>query len=197
MTQNPYDYQNRSGLLPISWEDFHGLCKALALAVAPWGPDIILPIGRAGYYPGALLAHMLQVEVCPVRVSRRERDRVVREHPAWLLEPPPLVSGRRVLVVDEISSTGETLRVVAERVAELGALEVRTVVLYAHARGAQAPDYIGLISDALIINPWDREIVVDGAFRLHPEYVGALGQLGMLPGPDFPIAAPLVSLAKG
>lgn len=33
-------------------------------------------------------------------------------------------------------------------------------------------DNIGLISDALLLNPWDREILKDGSFQFHPEYVG-------------------------
>ncbi len=87
--RNPYDYENRVGIRPISWEDFHGLCKGLAMAVALFQPEIILPIGRAGYYPGTLLAHMLQVELYPVRLSRRVRDVVTYASPQWLVEPPP------------------------------------------------------------------------------------------------------------
>ena len=78
--------------------------------------------------------------------------------PQWLQEPPALVLGRRVLVVDEISSSGETLRMVREKVAGLGAGAVRSAVLYAHTWGVDEPDYIGLISDALLLNPWDREV---------------------------------------
>lgn len=65
MSQNSYDYATRSGLYPISWEDFHGICKALAVAVSRFQPDAILPIGRGGYYPGTLLAHLLQIEIYP------------------------------------------------------------------------------------------------------------------------------------
>jgi len=71
MTQNPYAYSTRTGVRPISWEDFHGICKALALAVSHFQPEVIVPIGRGGYYPGTLLAHLLRVEIYPVRVSRR------------------------------------------------------------------------------------------------------------------------------
>lgn len=172
--QSPYDYATRRGIRPISWNDFHGLTKALAVAVAPWRPELILPLGRGGYYPGTLLAHMLRVEIYPVRLSRRVRDVVVRDTPQWIIEPPPSVAGLRVLVVDEIAGTGETLSMVRDRVIELGAGEVRTAVLYAHTWGAGAPDYIGLISDELLLNPWDREIYIDGAFTLHPEYGEAL-----------------------
>lgn len=179
MSNPSYDYSTRSGVRPISWDDFHGLVKALAVAVAPWRPEMILPVGRGGYYPGALLAHILQVEVYPVRLSRRQDDVVVRESPLWLVEPPAAVAGRRVLVVDEMCSSGETLRLVVARALELGAAEARTATLYAHTWGAGAVDYTGLISDELILNPWDREIYRDGRFQFHPEYVEALAEQGI------------------
>lgn len=185
----PYDYSTRKGILPISWEDFHGLCKALAVAVESYAPEVILPLGRGGYYPGALLSHLLQVEVYPVRLSRRMRDVVKYAKPQWLQEPPELVRGHRVLIVDEISSTGETLRMVRERVHVLGASEVRTAVLYAHTWGVDEPDYIGLISDALLLNPWDREVLREGTFQFHPEYVVALAEQGLSPDSSFPIPA--------
>jgi hypothetical protein len=84
MPQKPYDYTTRKGIHPISWEDFHGICKALAQAVSLFQPEIILPIGRGGYYPGTLIAHMLQVEVYPVRLSRRINDIVKYPSPLWL-----------------------------------------------------------------------------------------------------------------
>ncbi|MFN2198311.1 MAG: phosphoribosyltransferase [Anaerolineales bacterium] len=197
MTQPPYDYSARSGVLPIDWNDFHGLCRALAQAAAGYAPHILLPVGRGGYYPGTLLAHMLQAEVFPVRLSRRVNDQVVYQQPQWLLEPPAQVQGRRVLVVDEICSSGETLRLVIEHCLELGAAAVRSAVLYAHSWGVETPDYIGLVSDALILNPWDREILRAGEFILHPEYVEALRLQGLAPDDSLRIPAVPVQLAKG
>jgi hypoxanthine phosphoribosyltransferase len=195
--RNPYDYENRVGIRPISWEDFHGLCKGLALAVAPFEPEIILPIGRAGYYPGTLLAHMLQVELYPVRLSRRVRDVVTYQSPHWLVEPPAAVKDRRVLVVDEICASGETITMVKQRVEVLGARAVKSAVLYAHSWGVSAPDYIGLISDTLLLNPWDREILKEGAFQFHPEYVEALAQQGLAADASLLIDAPAIRSAKG
>lgn len=193
----PYDYSTRTGIHPVSWNDFHGLTKALAVAVAPWNPEIILPVGRGGYYPGSLLAHILQVEVYPVRLTRRVNDQVIHDSPRWLMEPPPAVAGRRVLVVDEISSTGETIALVRDRSLALGAAEARTAVLYAHTWGVETSDYIGLISDELLINPWDREIYRDGAFRFHPEYADALEQQGVRVEGSLLIPATPFVAAKG
>lgn len=196
MSTSPYDYASRQGIHPISWDDFHGLCKGLALSVYPFNPEIILPVGRGGYYPGTLLAHMLQVEIYPIRLSRRVNDIVKYKSPRWLVKPPKSVKDRRVLVVDEICGTGETLRMVLSEVQTLGAIEARSVVLYAHSWGVQTPDYIGLISDALLLNPWDREIVQDDNFQIHPEYAQAFQKQGLEMNATHLIAAPVVEIAK-
>ena len=197
MPQGPYDYQNRTGVLPISWEDFHSLCKGLVIAIARYQPEIILPIGRAGYYPGTLIAHMLQVELYPIRLSRRLRDIVTYQSPQWFVEPPPAVQKRRVLIVDEICSTGETILMAKQRVEALGAQATKSAALYAHTGGAPIPDYVGLITDALVLNPWDREIFRQGEFRFHPEYAKALSEQGLKADRSLLIEAPAVEIAKG
>lgn len=197
MSQRPYDYSTRKGIHPISWEDFHGLCNALAAAASRFEPEIILPVGRGGYYPGTLISHMLQIEIYPVRLSRRVNDVVKHASPQWMVEPPAAVAGKRVLVVDEICSTGETIQLVKEKAESLGAAAVRSAVLYAHTWGVSVPDYIGLISDELILNPWDREIYKDGEFHFHPEYVEALKQQGLEASPELLIPSGESKLAKG
>jgi uncharacterized protein len=197
MAERPYDYSTRRGVLPISWEDFHGICKALARAAAAWRSELVLAVGRGGYYPGSLIAHMLRVDVHPVRVSRRVDDVVMFREPRWLLEPPPTIADHRVVVVDEICSSGRTLSMVKERAEALGAGQVKTAVLYAHTWGISTPDAIGLITDALVLNPWDREILRDGVFGFHPEVVEALGLQQREPDPALLIAAPAIRLAKG
>jgi uncharacterized protein len=177
--KNPYDYSTRNGIRPVSWEDFHGICKALALAISQFSPDIVLAIGRGGYYPGTLLAHILQVELYPVRVSRRINDIVKYQSPQWVVEPPQVVKGHRVLIIDEICGSGETITMVRKKVEAMGASVIRSAVLYAHTQGMSVPDYIGLITDALLLNPWDREVLKEGVFQFHPEYVEALAHQGM------------------
>jgi hypoxanthine phosphoribosyltransferase len=197
MSTNPYDYSTRRGVRPLSWDEMHGLCKALVAAVAPFGPQIILPVGRGGYYPGTLIAHMLQVEVYPIRLSRRVNDTVLYESPQWRLEPPALVCDQRVLVVDEMCGSGETLRMVLARLAELGVSAARTAVLFAHTWGVELPDYIGFVSDALVVNPWDREIFRDGRWQWAPEYRNAFALQGLVPGDYLLIGAAVPALAKG
>ncbi|MFN8383410.1 MAG: phosphoribosyltransferase family protein [Anaerolineales bacterium] len=197
MCENPYDYENRIGINPISWKDFHSICKGLVVAIATFQPEVILPIGRGGYYPGTLIAYMLQAELYPIRLSRRINDSVIYQTPKWMVEPPIEVMSHRVLIVDEISSTGETITIVKQKVEELGAKEVKSAVLYAHKKGASIPDYIGLITDALLLNPWDREIWKNGVFQLHPEYIEGLRQQGSKEDLSFLIDTEAIEIAKG
>jgi uncharacterized protein len=108
-----------------------------------------------------------------------------RPSSVWVVKPPEVLRDQRVLIVDEICSRGTTLGMVREEIGKLGAKEIRSAVLYAHEQGKAIPEYIGIVSDALILNPWDREIIQAGKFVFHPEYVHALAQLGMVPDPPF------------
>ena len=169
-----FEYRERRGVDSISWERFETLTRELALRIAPWGPEIILGIARGGLFPATLLSYALRRELYPIRLTRRFEDQVVRRAPSWLVKPPAKVRGRRVLLVDELADSGNTLDVAAQIVRDMGAADVRTVALYAHTWADPRPDYVGLLSDALLVNPWDREILQDGRFITHPEYQAAI-----------------------
>jgi hypoxanthine phosphoribosyltransferase len=184
MSDEFYSYESRQGIRPISWHDFFGICKGLALAASVFEPDIVLGIARGGLYPATLVSHFLRTEFCPIRLTRRFKDRVVYDEPRWVLKPSAeFIKAQKVLIVDEICSEGKTLRAAIREVEALGARAIKTAVMYAHTWGQDIPDYIGIISDELILNPWDREIVGAGRFIMHPEYVHALNQQGMEPSP--------------
>jgi len=141
-----YSYEKRRGILPISWEDYFGLCKGLALAISAYDPEIILGVARGGLYAATLLSHMLQAELYTIRITRRFKDQVVYDNPVWVVKPPSMVKDQRVLIVDEIRGAGQTLMMIKEEVGRLGASEMRSAVLYAHEQGKDIPDYIGIIA---------------------------------------------------
>jgi hypoxanthine phosphoribosyltransferase len=180
-----YSYGNRKGIKPISWTDFYAQCKGLAIEIAKYNPDIIVGIARGGLYPATQLSHMLQKELQTVRLSRRLNDEIIYKDPVWIQQPTEYVKSKKVLVVDEICDTGQTINIVKEKLESLGVAEVKTAVLYSHTQAADNCQYIGIISDELIINPWDREVLIDGQFVLHPEYKKALETQGVSQTSDF------------
>jgi uncharacterized protein len=164
------DRQAHSSEVRITWEELGSMCGALALQVALFDPEVVIGIAKGGVIPGATVASVLRREFYPIRLSRRYGDERVREHPAVLIGPPAqAVKGKRVLVIDEITLTGETLQLAVDLLCQAGATEVRTATLYVRS-DSWRPDYFVLESDALIINPWNYQVLQDGEWVVHPEY---------------------------
>ena len=160
--------------LDLTWEMFGELCRALALKVArDFEPDVVVGIARAGVIPAAVVASILRVDFYSMRISRKEGDEQVRDRPAVLSSAPAQVRGRRVLIVDEIATSGETLRLALAAVRDNQPAQVRTATSFARHRGYQ-PDYFALETDATVIFPWDRKIFDDDELVVNPRYEGVI-----------------------
>lgn len=174
----PYDYSTRTGVERLGWDAFGALTRTLVERIAPLKPDLVVGIARAGLIPATAVACALCLDLAPVRLTRRERDVVVRERPRWLQDVPAYVAGRRVVVIDEIASTGETLALAADRVRKRGAEWTATAALAAHTWASPMPDVVAQIGDALLVFPWDAEVLVDGNWQINPELAQAIRTLG-------------------
>jgi hypothetical protein len=169
-----YDYAHRQGVEEISWPRFAELSAILVERLAAQRVQVIVGIARAGLFPATLVACGLRCEFYPVRITRRVNDQVTYKQPAWKVDLSPEVRGQAVAVVDEIADTGETLALVAHRARTLGATRVITASLVSHSWANPAPDVVALVSDALVLFPWDRRVYVNGRWQDHPELAEAL-----------------------
>jgi hypoxanthine phosphoribosyltransferase len=173
-----YDDAHRDGVETITWERFVHMRHTLAEALARQQIDTIVGVARAGLLPATVIACALRCDLVPVRITRRAQDQVVHAHPVWQVDVADAVAGRRVAVVDAIADTSETLRLVAARVRARGAPQVWTAVLVSHRWADPRPDRSGMVSDALMVFPWDQQVLVAGRWHLHPELVRALAEQG-------------------
>jgi hypoxanthine phosphoribosyltransferase len=171
-----YDHRH-AGVIEITWTRFGELCKELALAVVAYDPEIVVGIAKGGVLPAAVLASLLRREFYPIRLSRRHDDRVVRGRPALLTPMPEAIAGKRVIVLDDIAVTGETLQLAAQEALRLGATAAKTATLFVHG-SSRRPDYFVLETDDLILNPWDYLVLESGRFVVHPEYQKELDEIG-------------------
>ncbi len=169
-----YDYAHRSGVRPLSWEDFAHLAARLAERLAVDQPQVVVGVARAGLFPATAVACSLRRELYPARLTRRLNDEVVYPAPVWKTPVSPDVAGKVVAVVDEIADSGQTLALVAEQARLLGAAKVITASLVCHTWASPAPDVSALVTDAFVIFPWDRQVLVDGLWQPHPEIVAGL-----------------------
>jgi hypoxanthine phosphoribosyltransferase len=162
--------------LDVSWEMFGELCRALALKVArDFDPEVVVGIARAGVIPGAVIASILRLDFYSMKITRREGDEVVRQRPAILSAAPSQAAGKRVLLVDEIVTSGETLRLALAATRDVRPAEVRTATSFARSRGYK-PDYFALQTDATVIFPWDRKVFEGRDLVVNPRYEEALDE---------------------
>jgi len=169
-----YDYVHRKGTEEISWERFGNLYQAIVEWLGDKQIEIVIGIARAGLFPATAVACALRRELYPVRVTRRVNDIVQYESPIWRVDVSSMVTGQRVVVIDEIADSGETLALVASRALERGARQVWTASLVAHSWADPQPDFTPLVSDALVIFPWDKQVYSSGGWHLHPEIEAAI-----------------------
>lgn len=161
------------GVLQVDWALFGELCRALALKIfREYDPDVVIGIAKAGVIPGAVVASILQRDFASIAITRGSGG----SSPVVIAGPPRIVTGRRVLLVDETCNTGDTMKLALSKVRELGPAEIRTAVSF--KTGDYRPDFHALETDNFIILPWDREIIVDGEIVMRPDYAEKLRELG-------------------
>ncbi|MEX0912049.1 MAG: phosphoribosyltransferase family protein [Gemmatimonadota bacterium] len=158
----------------LSWELFGELCRALALRVyRDYDPDLVVGIATAGVIPAAVIADILQVDFYSMKISRRLDDGGITDEPRLISTAPVQAAGKSVLLVDEITTSGDTMRLALAALRDVVPAEIRTATCFCRPAGYQ-PDYHALPTDDLIVFPWDRQVIEQGELVVHPTYRGKL-----------------------
>lgn len=161
-------------IFEINWEMFGELCRALAMKVVrDYQPEVVVGIARAGLVPAGVISSILRTDLFAMTISRKEGGEQIRERPEVLSAAPQALEGKRVLLVDEITTSGDTLRLALAAARDVSPAEVRTATCFARP-GGYRPDYVALETDKELIFPWDRKVFEDGELVVNPRYVGVI-----------------------
>ncbi|MCP3104718.1 phosphoribosyltransferase domain-containing protein [Myxococcus sp. K15C18031901] len=162
----------------LTWKEFDRAVQQLAGSILKsFHPEAVVGVVHGGVFVGGALSSALGCEFFPVRISRRSRDRdsaaSAKRGPTLSGVMPRELKGRRVLIVDDVASSGDTLEMATALALEVGARQVATACLVVKPEGF-APDYQALSTDALVVFPWDYEPVTgDARFEEDPDKAGA------------------------
>lgn len=143
--------------LVLTWDDLDALVASLAAEVGH-DHDLVLAITRGGLVPAGMLAYRLglrQILVAGVEFYRPEGD--THPQPVVLHFPDALLlAGLRVLVVDEVWETGETMTEVLTRVRAAGGEPVSAVLHYkpGRSRVPGLPDHYASTVDGWVTYPY-------------------------------------------
>jgi hypoxanthine phosphoribosyltransferase len=153
----------------MSWAQFdeavHGMAREITAA---YPVELVVGIAPGGLYVGSAVANALGKPFHPVRILGRTRDPLTGRMPK-VMAMPREVKGARILLVDDVISSGMTLRRAVDGARKAGAREIRTATLLCRDQGA-VPDWTVLVMPGPLVFPWDYEPVTeDGRFDLVPK----------------------------
>jgi hypoxanthine phosphoribosyltransferase len=152
----------------VSWMEFDRRIRALAQVIGrTYRPTAVMGIAHGGVFVGGALASALGAEFYPVRLTHRNRDRAPRTDDGIRNEVPEQLRGAKVLVVDDIASSGDTFELAINLARARGAKQLRTASLVARP-GSYAPDFVSETTTSLLVFPWDYASVSEDA-RFDPE----------------------------
>ncbi len=144
-------------LLTVTWDELDRLVTRLAGSVGR-DHDLVLAITRGGLVPAGMLAYRLDLHEILVAGAIFYLPGG-GTHPAPVIGHFPdasLLAGRRVLVVDEVWETGETMTEILARVRDAGGTPTSAVLHYkpGRSRVAGAPDHYAATVDEWVAYPY-------------------------------------------
>jgi hypoxanthine phosphoribosyltransferase len=160
----------------VTWEELDRLARVLAAKIRNSGyrPSLVIAIGRGGYIPARILCDLLSItRLTSVKVEHWGTPAEKGERAMIRFPLCTGIRGEKVLIVDDVTDTGDSMAVVVEYVQGLGPSEVRTAVLQHKEVSGFLPDYFAEICPVWqwIVYPWalhedlvgfSRKVLADG-----------------------------------
>jgi len=142
--------------MTMSWYDVEKAVTALATTLErEFVPDMIVGIARGGLIPAVRLSHLLGDKLLRmIHIKFYKGVNLRRERPELLADVGKLP--KKVLLVDDVADTGETLEFVLKHVKEKGANEVRVATIAYKPKSRVKPDYYVFETDKWIVFPWEE-----------------------------------------
>lgn len=118
-------------------------------------PDVIVAILRGGVILARLLSDLLNIsEMKIMRVIHY--DALESKKVAEIVEPISCrLDGMKVLLVDDVADTGESLIVARNHILERGAAEVRIATMHYKPWSKLKPDYYSEETEAWVVYFWE------------------------------------------
>jgi uncharacterized protein len=153
------DSSRRVNKQHLTWLQIEDLAIRLADRL-PRGYDVMLVITRGGMVPACIVSERLNLRnILVAAVMFYTAQEHTLDKPIFLQFPAdPLLTDRRVLIVDDVWDSGRTIMAVRERVIDAGGKPETAVLHYKPTRTTfsnERPDYYVDETDAWIVYPWD------------------------------------------
>lgn len=117
----------------LSPDEVVDACDSLArrILASRFRPDLIIAVARGGFMPARFLCDFLNLgTLCSIRVQHYAAGASKGKEAHVTIPLATDIRGARVLVVDDVNDSGDTLRAARSYLEPLGPAELRTAVLH-------------------------------------------------------------------
>src|SRR6266705_658111 len=142
-----------------TWDETYHMLLKLARRIRNSGfsPEVIVGVSRGGWPPARIMSDLLENQNLANMKVVFYQDIGVRNRRPVITQPvTSRVKGKRILVVDDVSDTGLSLRVVNRHLRDKGASSVKVCTLYLKPASVFIPHFYARKTTKWVIFPWER-----------------------------------------
>lgn len=142
----------------FSWEEFGQHVLALAKSIIQSGEefDVLVALARGGTAIARPLADLCGIkEISSMQIEFYTGVNETAKSPVITQSLPVKVRDQKVLVVDDIADSGETLKIADHYLTMHGVSEIKTATLITKPWTKYQPDHSAYESSAWVIFPWE------------------------------------------
>jgi hypothetical protein len=145
----------------ITWDDLEALVwdVYLSLNEAGYNPDVIIAVARGGLVPARILLDYLQKKhICTFQMGHLTGDMTITEKPVLIYPLPEVnLTDKKVLVVDDVSDEGMTMKAVVNYLSsKVG--DIKTAVLVSKKDSKFKADFCPKVIEdwRWVLFPWSK-----------------------------------------
>jgi hypoxanthine phosphoribosyltransferase len=144
--------------LYLNWGDIQRLSEITADKIIEDGfnPDIIIAVSRGGFDPARIISDQLDIrKLASLQIIYYSGLNEKKKKPEILFPLNAEILGLNVLVVDDVSDSGNSLITAKKYILKKGVAEVKIATLHHKPWSNYKPDYYADEVDKWIIYPWE------------------------------------------
>jgi len=142
-----------------SWDELYEYIKEMAKKIKKdnYRPDIVIALSRGGFVPARVICDLMIIkDLISIKVDHWGVT-ASKDGKAHLRYPIDVdLTGKKVLIVDDITDSGESMIVAKEFVQKLNPKEIKTAAIFNIKHSKFVPDYYGKEIDWIwVMWPWN------------------------------------------
>jgi hypoxanthine phosphoribosyltransferase len=141
-----------------TWNQIHNMINNLSekILLDKFTPDIIISITRGGWIPARVLSDLLEINnLATIRIEFYLDVGKTRKKPILTHRIQIPITGKKILLVDDIADSGESLLLAKNYIQKKQVSELRVATIYKKPQSKTQPDYYEKTTRKWIIFPWE------------------------------------------